>query len=103
MRFCAVCNSIMVKDTLPNGEIIFSCVCSAKIARSDEDTLISELYLETEQSDLKHEIMIKNSPYDKAANIVKRDCVCGRDYMTIIYVGVNEKVRYTCKCGASTN
>jgi DNA-directed RNA polymerase subunit M/transcription elongation factor TFIIS len=102
MKFCNVCNSWMTKDTLPTGEIIFSCVCGNKVPGVDEDTLISELYLETEQSDQKHETMIRNSPHDMAANVVSRDCgECGRDYMTIIYVGVNETVRYTCKCGAS--
>lgn len=59
-----------------------------------------EELLETRESNLKFEDFIKSSPFDPAANIVKKDCPnCGLDFMIMIRVGSSEIVMYTCDCG----
>ena len=48
----------------------------------------------------KYTEIIKNSPYDKSANLIKRPCnKCTRTYMTHIHVSKHQTSIYTCICG----
>lgn len=101
MTFCGDCGSILKKNTTANSAIDFICGrCAKKYPGTAEDTLMYEEYLATGESMLRHEVFIENSAFDQARNIVNRDCAgCRRDYMTVIMVGENENVMYTCVCG----
>jgi DNA-directed RNA polymerase subunit M/transcription elongation factor TFIIS len=100
MRFCQQCESVMAKSTSTTGQIMFKCVCQLVVPGHDDDTLMAEEYLETAESDQKHEVFIANAPFDAAGNIVHKDCPqCGLNFMTMLRIGVNETTHYTCSCG----
>jgi hypothetical protein len=64
------------------------------------DTLMAEGREEFEESNLKHEVFITQSPYDSAGAVVYKDCPsCGLNFLTMVRVGVNEQTIYTCGCG----
>lgn len=100
MRFCTHCGSNMSKSVV-TGQVQFSCRCQIQEKKGTaEDTLMYEEMLETAESNLKHEVFIENSPFDAAANIVMKDCPkCNLNFITLIRVGINEAVMYTCTCG----
>lgn len=100
MKFCPVCESLMTKSTSATGLIVFQCRCQLVIEGQPDDTLMAEEYLETAESNLKHEVFIENSPFDPAGNKVLRNCLrCGLDFLTMIRIGTNETTMYTCSCG----
>jgi predicted RNA-binding Zn-ribbon protein involved in translation (DUF1610 family) len=90
----------MTKNTTTSGVILFSCRCLLTEEGSPDDTLMAEEYLETADSDQKHDVFIENSPYDPAANVVMKDCPqCGLNYLVMVRIGVTETTIYTCSCG----
>ena len=99
MKFCPECKSVMAKTTTSTGEIVFLCHCQVTVKGNNDDTLMASGG-GTGQSDLKHAVMIDNSPFDLAGNKIKRDCpLCGVDFLTLVRVGANEITMYTCSCG----
>jgi DNA-directed RNA polymerase subunit M/transcription elongation factor TFIIS len=99
MKFCPECQSLMSKTTTPSGNILFHCRCQLVIDGGDDDSLMAEQYLETAESNHKHDVFIENSPYDQAGNIIEIDCPdCGLNFMTMVRIGVRETVMYTCSC-----
>lgn len=103
MQFCPMCESHMEKTT-GSGAVHFQCKCLLDLVGTDEDTLMSEMYLEATESNLKHEVFIDNAPFDTAGNIVKKDCPdCGLDFLTLIRIGTQEQVIYVCTCGYRSN
>jgi DNA-directed RNA polymerase subunit M/transcription elongation factor TFIIS len=99
MHFCEKCGAIMTKSPLPTGEIVFQCKCQQIIGGPD-DTLMEEGHTNTNEAAMMHMVFIENSPFDTAANCVKKDCPqCGMNYLTLIRVGGNEVTMYTCECG----
>ena len=102
MKFCPVCEAVMSKSTTPQGMIIFYCRCQLVIDGKPDDTLMAEEYLETAESNLKHEVFIENAPFDPAGNIVLKDCPkCNLNFLTMIRIGTNETTMYACSCGYS--
>ena len=64
------------------------------------DSLMAEGYFESSEMSSKHEVFIQNSPYDLARNIVKKDCPgCKLNFITMIRVGSQETLIFTCDCG----
>ena len=102
MKFCDLCGSFMNKTTTITGNILFVCRCVKQIEGGPEDTLMASEYFETEESTLKHQVFIEQSPEDTARSIVMRDCLkCGLPFLTFIRVGTQETTMYTCDCGFS--
>lgn len=100
MRFCHECESVMTKITTLHGTIVFQCECQIMESGDDDDTLMAEEYLETTESNQKHEVFIENSPFDHAANVVFKDCPqCGLNFLIMVRVGTEETTIYTCSCG----
>lgn len=100
MQFCPDCGSILKKTTTPAAGVMFVCRCGRSHMGTDDDTLMFEESLASSENALQHEVFIENSAHDMARNIVQRDCVkCKLNYMTIILVGENEQVMFTCTCG----
>ncbi|QYB17512.1 hypothetical protein PV-S19_0148 [Pacmanvirus S19] len=100
MRFCPQCSSVMTKSTSVTGSIVFQCVCRLIIEGQDDDSLMAQGFLETAESNLKHEVFIENSPYDPAANVVLKDCPqCGLNFMVMVRIGVTETTMFSCRCG----
>ena len=100
MKFCDLCGSFMTKTTTSLGEILFTCKCMNQVPGEPSDTLMAEEYLETGESNLKHQVFIEQSPYDSARSIVLRDCPnCSLPYLTFIRIGTQETSMYTCDCG----
>jgi DNA-directed RNA polymerase subunit M/transcription elongation factor TFIIS len=99
-RFCAECGSLMNKSTLATGSIVFQCRCQLTSPGLPDDTLMSEGYFESADSNMKHDVFIENSPFDEAGHKVRKECQqCGLNFMTMIRVGQNETTMYTCTCG----
>ncbi|SIP85872.1 Hypothetical protein PACV_157 [Pacmanvirus A23] len=100
MRFCPQCSSVMTKSTSVTGSIVFQCVCRLIIEGQDDDSLMAQGFLETAESNLKHEVFIENSPYDPAANVVLKDCPqCGLNFMVMVRIGAQETTMFSCRCG----
>lgn len=100
MKFCPQCDSVMSKSTSVTGQIVFLCRCQLSVDGGPNDTLMAEEYLETAESNLKHDVFIENSPFDPAGNVVLKDCPkCNLNFMTMIRIGVNETTMYACSCG----
>lgn len=103
IKFCDSCACLATAGTL-SGTLQFQCgVCKKTFAATPEDTLRFEIYLEAAESGEKFKTMIENSPHDLARTLVPRKCVCGMPYMTMVYVGKDYTVMYTCTCGNITN
>jgi len=59
-----------------------------------------EEFFESAESNMKHKVFVENSPFDPAGNIVLKDCPqCGLNFLTMIRIGVNENVIFSCSCG----
>ncbi len=102
MSFCIQCGSVMSKIISLSGEIQFQCRCLMIYPGTPDDSLLLEGYIETAESEGKHDVLIEQSPFDPAANIVRKDCPeCGIDFMTMIRIGINETTMYTCSCGCN--
>lgn len=100
LKFCQQCESVMTKSTSATGIIVFQCRCQLTEEGQPDDTLMAEEFLETAESNQKHEVFIENSPYDPAGNIVMKDCPqCGLNFLTMIRIGSAEVTIYTCSCG----
>ena len=99
MRFCEMCSSVMTKSTSSVGVIVFQCRCGLTEDGKPDDTMMYEEYLETAESNLKHDVFIENSSHDDAAHIVLKDCPgCGLNFLTMIRIGKSESCMYTCTC-----
>lgn len=100
MKFCNICRSIMIKNTRPDGSIMFDCRCGNSEMGTADDTLIIEKYLETNESLSKHDVFLENAPFDQAANIVLKDCPqCSLNFLIMTRIGTSESVVYVCTCG----
>ena len=100
MKFCKNCQRAMVRDT-NTGIVIFKCTtCGNEELGSSEDARIkSEIFGKTEVLD-KYRLSIAVAPFDRTANQVQKSCeLCGRNYMTQICVGQQDKIIiHRCKC-----
>ena len=100
MNFCPDCENKLVKNTTTAGTIVFQCRCGRVIGGTDEDTLMAEKYLISDDSLIKHTILIANAPFDPACKRIKRECPqCKLNYMTILRIGANQTTIYSCTCG----
>jgi hypothetical protein len=87
------------KIPLPIGDVVFKCRCTYTIAGEPKDTLFYEEIPAT-SFNAKYNVFIENSPYDTAANRVRKECPkCKLDFMTQIRVGEVQSTIYTCFCG----
>jgi len=67
----------------------------------DTDTLLLKEDFEMHKSNLKFDTFIENSAYDDTNKRILRECsTCGLNYMTLIRIGEQSKVMFTCICGA---
>jgi DNA-directed RNA polymerase subunit M/transcription elongation factor TFIIS len=101
MRICAACQSIQSKSTKGN-EIIFICrTCGLITQGTDDDTLISEEFYESDTTTLAmHQVFIESSAFDPAANIVLLECPrCSLNFMSAVRIGNASTTIYTCRCG----
>ena len=103
MKFCKKDGRAMIRNT-DTGVVIFKCTtCGNEEAGTVEDVRIkSELYDKTDLID-KYGLSIKMAPFDRTTNQVQKTCErCGREYMTQICVGQQEKIIiYGCKCNST--
>lgn len=100
MRFCNKCNGVMRRH-FENNFIKFRCRCENVEYGGASDTLIAEGTTTFVENDAKHQIFIENSPFDPARQIVLKQCPqCALDFMTLISIGSNERMIFTCSCGA---
>ena len=100
MRFCSVCNSILNSSTV-TGQLIFVCnKCWQKESSNDKDTLMYNLQISNEDTDMKFENFIRNAAFDPTNPTLKKDCVkCKNDVMTYVRIGADMRLIYICKCG----
>ena len=90
----------MTKNATTAGIIVFQCRCGWERQGEPDDTLMREKFLETSESNQKHEVFIENSPDDDAGKKILKYChKCGLNFMTMVRIGVNETTMYSCSCG----
>jgi len=99
MEFCPVCEAILTKNPMPDGAIMFICACTNKFPGGPSDTLMASGTVNAVNSEQKHTVVIENSPFDAARNLVYRECSCKMPVMTMIRIGESETTMYTCECG----
>ncbi len=103
MNFCEQCQTCLDKEILKTGVIMFTCSCGVTKLGTNNDTLILEEFPEMADMTQKYDAFIESSAHDPAGYIIKVDCPeCHVDFMTLIRVGANETVMYTCTCGYVT-
>jgi len=99
MKFCTTCSSCMKRE-IKNNEVIYTCYCGITIHGDNNDTCIHEEKFVNTQTIEQYSNIIKNSAFDKTANLIKKTCdKCNRNYMTHIIISDDEISIYTCKCG----
>jgi hypothetical protein len=92
----------MDKIPMSIGNIKFVCVCEAVELGDANDTLMESGTIDADMSSIRDSVFIQNSPFDAAANTVRKTCLnCKLDYLTMIRVGEDSATIYTCKCGWS--
>ena len=105
VKFCELCGTVLRPKT-DLGSLKFRCISCENIYESDEsDTLMATGHIEdTTHLDLKYEVFVENSPHDPTNKLISKECPnCKKNYMTMIRIGVDEKILYTCDCGYSIN
>lgn len=104
MKFCVECGSRTQANTA-TGELSFDCIqCQKRYNATPQDTLMVEEFIKTEAENLKYQVFIENSPYDVTNKKILKQCPkCKIDFMTLIRIGEQEKVMYTCTCGEIIN
>ena len=102
-KFCDECRSLLMSSTT-TGELVWHCIPCRKIFKSTpEDTLRKEEYTGSQSTWQMYSVFIENAPFDTAGKKVKRTCeACGLDFMTSMYIGVDETPLYVCSCGHKT-
>ncbi len=99
MKICPQCGRSMER-VIAADKIVFRCVCGEETDGEPSDVRITGRVLHPGETAEKYQKLIRNSPYDRTNQQVRRDCTsCGLDYMTQIRVGPEEVIIYTCKCG----
>ncbi len=98
MKFCNVCQSVLLKNTA-TGELVFKCHCGIEYNKDLEDTLMyEEIFFSSDESSSKYVDFIDNAPFDKAGFKVAKSCPkCNIDYLTMIMI--NSETIYLCTCG----
>lgn len=100
MKFCDECGNKLTRS-VETGEVLFMCVCMKSFKGEARDTLLLEENFETHKSNLKYDTFIENSAHDDTNKRILRNCkLCERNYMTLIRIGEQSKVMFTCICGA---
>lgn len=98
MKFCPICESKMVKNTV-TGAIQFVCRCTQVIPGGPEDTLMSE-GVDSGTNLIKYQVFMENAAHDLAAYRIEEPCSqCNAPFLTMIRVGITEQVLYVCTCG----
>jgi DNA-directed RNA polymerase subunit M/transcription elongation factor TFIIS len=105
MKFCPVCDRCMVNDAAASEATWVCPSCKKKVPAEKWDLLVSTEIIMTEGSDnAMYDTIIRTSAHDPTCQQVMRDCAkCGRDYMTQIRIGEEERVLFTCPCGNKTD
>lgn len=102
-KFCCNCSNLMKKE--PIGITInYTCAsCNTKMEANDYDVLMSEGYIEVNESPQKHNILIQNTLHDPAARIEKQSCP-NCNYTGINYINIGEHLTsyYICSVCKST-
>jgi ASC-1-like (ASCH) protein len=99
MKFCDECGNKLSRS-VETGEVIFTCICTKTFKGTTRDVLLLEEQFETHKSNLKFDTFIENSAYDDTNKRILRDCSnCKRNYMTLIRIGEQSKIMFTCVCG----
>ena len=99
MKFCKICQLCMKREIRDNT-VIYVCFCGNVQDGENEDLCINEEKFINTQTIEQYNNIIKNSAFDKTANLINKTCdKCNRDYMTHVIISENEISIYTCKCG----
>lgn len=100
MKFCPNCQRALVRDT-SSGAIMFNCtVCGTVVKGAAQDCLIETKTLNAEETTEMYKQVIDSSAFDPTNQLVEKNCdKCGLDYMSLVRVGENETIIYTCECG----
>ena len=96
--FCNACGSKMIKTF--TSTVIYVCRCGEQKLGDNDSTLVASEEFNLPMVESTHRIFIETSPFDRSGFKVMKTCnKCGLDYMTMIRLGANQIIRYTCTCG----
>jgi len=88
-----------------NDTILYKCACGMVNGGDPENLCVYSENFDligagNAATDLEsNRQFIANAAFDPTSSIVKKQCECGRDYMTQVIITDNVKVYYICKCG----
>lgn len=103
MKLCNICNNVLNKST-KNDILKFICqTCFSEYLASDDDTLMSDISLDENDSInnttalYKSEIYLNVVKYDPLATLIKKNCIkCDENIIKRITLGDNYKCIYVC-------
>lgn len=100
MRPCPACQQTrtMVRR-VDKGLVIFQCPCGHEEKGDAADRRLDHGAVRGEQSQ-KYDTLLRVAPYSRAELQVKRECGgCGLPYMTMVAVGEERTIVWSCTCG----
>lgn len=100
MKFCELCGSRLIADTL-HGKLSFVCErCLRRTDSTPDDTLRSHIDYQADRGGEKFNVMESNAAVDTAGLKIEKKCPkCFMPYLTHIYVGHMHVSKYVCECG----
>jgi DNA-directed RNA polymerase subunit M/transcription elongation factor TFIIS len=101
MKFCTNCSSILVTTQIENDLQLLCPACDLVYDLEDDDRLVFTNYaIRGDDTGAKYKNIVDNAQYDKTSYKVPVDCfACGRNYMSLVFIGDTETAIYVCKCG----
>src|ERR1700690_3684246 len=97
VKFCPKCEKSL-EISLSTNIIIFKCpVCQTVVKSSPEDVRMPTTFHATEENIGLWKNIVRFAPHDRVSEKIKKNCPkCNRDYMTILRLGKNEYVAFSC-------
>jgi DNA-directed RNA polymerase subunit M/transcription elongation factor TFIIS len=101
MKQCPYCESRTMVRVVADGEVYFQCPCSAREKGKPEDRLLKSGGNTSVGNSEKYNTLTATAAHSQAVLKVAKDCPsCGLPYLTLVRVGDEETIIFTCKnCG----
>ncbi len=99
MHPCSVCQTRTMVRSVGEGDVIFRCPCGNEEKGGGKDRMIHSTVSNDDQTQ-KHETLFRVAPFARTEFQDNRQCKkCHRSYMTMVVVGDEQSVVWSCTCG----
>ena len=99
MHPCSACQTRTMVRSVDKGDVIFRCACGYEEKGKGKDRLLRSTVAQSDQAQ-KYETLFRAAPFSRTEYQDKRECKkCLRGYMTMVVVGDERAVVWSCTCG----